>query len=289
MTDLRQRTLDDQTRGEQLRRIDAAAPALADVDLVAALRVLDGVTRGYPNGRPPTHFVVGELMGLPVHSRPHAYRRAAKAVRGLVDLGIVIEKIDGERRIEDSHRPDRVKREHETVFHWKIDFGRLLEITEQHAAPDAPIMQDDAPIVHQAAQSMQDDARSAHAPYLCAKKRIKAQKGDSTSKPDVKFDPLSIELPGVLDTPEFRDAWREWIAYRREEKCSVKSRCLNAQVKALARHGPVVAVEMILQSIANGWKGLFPPKPETSRGADKYAALRDWASDDKSYPEENQR
>jgi|GEM_PF-5252720 hypothetical protein len=141
----RKLTLDDQTRGEQLRRIDAVAPVLADSDLVSTLRVLDGVTRGYPNGRPPTHHLIGELMGLPVRTRPHAYRRAAKAIRRLIELGAVAETVSGERKIDDPFRPDLANRDHEKVFHWRIDYGRLLELIEQESPQDAPIMQDAAP------------------------------------------------------------------------------------------------------------------------------------------------
>ncbi len=66
-------------------------------------------------------------------------------------------------------------------------------------------------------------------------------------------------IPFTLDTPPFVAAWKDWIAFRREERLSIKPRCLQAQLDFLADLGPEKAVESIRRSIRAGWKGVFEP------------------------------
>ena len=67
-------------------------------------------------------------------------------------------------------------------------------------------------------------------------------------------------IPKNLDSGPFRDAWREWLAYRRQRKQSLTPATIGKQLKKLAAWGPVVAVQSIEQSIEHGWQGLFEPK-----------------------------
>jgi len=76
-----------------------------------------------------------------------------------------------------------------------------------------------------------------------------------------KFDPSTVELPAELDTPEFRGAWADWLAYRREIAKPLKSeRSVRQQLDTLRRYGPEKAAECIRTSIGNQWQGLFPDK-----------------------------
>lgn len=75
-----------------------------------------------------------------------------------------------------------------------------------------------------------------------------------------KFDPLAVQIPEAIGTAEFRSAWAEWIAYRREKKKPLSPRAVAGQLADLARYGPAGAVESIRQSIRNDWQGLFDPK-----------------------------
>lgn len=72
---------------------------------------------------------------------------------------------------------------------------------------------------------------------------------------------LPAVIPLSLDTPEFRQAWDDWFAYRREAKLSpwkpVTARLKLAELEAL---GPAAAVEAIRRSIGNGYLGIFPGK-----------------------------
>lgn len=75
-----------------------------------------------------------------------------------------------------------------------------------------------------------------------------------------KQTPEDVPIPPELDSREFREAWSEWLGYRRERKLTRTPRTLDAQLKKLAAWGSAAAIESIHTSIANGWIGLFEPK-----------------------------
>lgn len=66
-------------------------------------------------------------------------------------------------------------------------------------------------------------------------------------------------FPHSLDTPEFRSAWADWLAYRRESRFKPwVPRTVQAQLETLASLGSAAAVAAIRRSIASGWRGIFP-------------------------------
>ncbi len=74
-----------------------------------------------------------------------------------------------------------------------------------------------------------------------------------------KFNPLEVELPDWLDPA----VWREWVQYRAESKKPIKSMLtVTKAIKLLSqfRDAGNSPAEVINQSIANGWQGLFPVK-----------------------------
>lgn len=86
-----------------------------------------------------------------------------------------------------------------------------------------------------------------------------------------------LPIPPALDTPEFRDAWAEWLAYRREDKREpVTARAAAKQFSAMIPIGPARAVECIQKSIANDWKGIFPDQAG-GRAATKAEAVDEYA------------
>lgn len=75
----------------------------------------------------------------------------------------------------------------------------------------------------------------------------------------------SLALPAALETDDFRAAWTEWLAYRREAKFRPwRERTIRAKLGELAEIGSERAIAAIRKSIANGWSGIFPDSP--SRG-----------------------
>lgn len=94
-------------------------------------------------------------------------------------------------------------------------------------------------------------------------------------KPDkpARFDPLAMTLPESVS----KEAWTDWIAYRRERKLSTTEKTASAQLKKLTKlaakgHAPAQIIE---DSIANGWQGLFEPKGAATAPAGKPRVYHD--------------
>ncbi|HGG1079083.1 TPA: replication protein [Klebsiella quasipneumoniae] len=75
----------------------------------------------------------------------------------------------------------------------------------------------------------------------------------------VSFDASAIQLPDWLSA----EIWSSWVAYRRDLKKPIKSQQTVTQAINLldrCRLNGYSPDEIINQSIANGWQGLFEPK-----------------------------
>ncbi|WP_181397887.1 replication protein [Cronobacter sakazakii] len=71
-----------------------------------------------------------------------------------------------------------------------------------------------------------------------------------------RFNPLDVDLPDWLDPA----VWREWVQYRAENKKPIKSMLtVTKAIKLLSqfRDSGDNPAQVINQSIANGWQGLF--------------------------------
>lgn len=74
-----------------------------------------------------------------------------------------------------------------------------------------------------------------------------------------KFNPLQVDLPDWLDPA----VWREWVQYRTESKKPIKSMLtVTKAIKLLSQYRDAGdnPAEVVNQSIANGWQGLFRVK-----------------------------
>ena len=83
--------------------------------------------------------------------------------------------------------------------------------------------------------------------------------GDSSGKGECRGGILDVTepIPKELDTPEFREAWGEWLAYRIEKRKPVTPRSARMSFKTLMDMGPPRAVAAIQHSIGNGYQGIF--------------------------------
>lgn len=87
---------------------------------------------------------------------------------------------------------------------------------------------------------------------------------DNINKPPkspktASFDPYCVELPEWLSPA----VWKSWVDYRRDLKKSIKSQQTVTQAINLlerCKSNGYQPEEVINQSIANGWQGLFEPK-----------------------------
>ncbi|AWC85769.1 replication protein [Enterobacter cloacae complex sp. FDA-CDC-AR_0164] len=87
---------------------------------------------------------------------------------------------------------------------------------------------------------------------------------DNINKPPkspkpASFDPACVELPEWLSV----SVWKSWVDYRRDLKKPIKSQQTVTQAINLLERCKCSGYqpeEIINQSIANGWQGLFEPK-----------------------------
>jgi len=94
-----------------------------------------------------------------------------------------------------------------------------------------------------------------------------AKNGSSTSSSTLKKkgdeSPRleEIEFPASLQTSRFRQAWSEYLDYRKAGKFKLlQPASIKAQLLKLSEIGHDTAIEAITNSIANGWQGIHPPK-----------------------------
>ncbi|ELS7833039.1 replication protein [Escherichia coli] len=81
----------------------------------------------------------------------------------------------------------------------------------------------------------------------------------SPKKVSQKFDPLETELPDWLSA----QTWLSWVTYRKEIGKSIKSKqSVTQAINVLSRslEKGYTPEEIINQSIASGWQGIFEPK-----------------------------
>jgi hypothetical protein len=82
---------------------------------------------------------------------------------------------------------------------------------------------------------------------------------DEPTMPEKKFNPAEVEFPAGIDSPQFRAAWADWCAYRRERGQTLKPRTAKAQLAEMADWGQADAIAAIRRSIMQGWQGVFKP------------------------------
>ena len=70
-----------------------------------------------------------------------------------------------------------------------------------------------------------------------------------------------MELPVELDADEFRDAWTDWLEYKREIKKPYTSmRGVKSQITRISKWGLGRAVDAIIYSMAQNYDGIYEDK-----------------------------
>ena len=77
----------------------------------------------------------------------------------------------------------------------------------------------------------------------------------ATKKNHIKEEPYKEELPDWLN----KEVWSNWLKYRKEKKQTLTESTIKLQLKELGKN-QTTHIEIIKQSIKNGWSGLFPLK-----------------------------
>ena len=66
-----------------------------------------------------------------------------------------------------------------------------------------------------------------------------------------------------FEDPELNDKYKQWVAYRKEIKKTMKPTTIEAQIKKLIQYPKAVIISAIDKSIESGWQGLFPERQHT--------------------------
>ena len=75
---------------------------------------------------------------------------------------------------------------------------------------------------------------------------------------------IEIEYPFISEN--FKTVWNQFLQFRTSIKKPLKPISQQAQLLKLSKYTEQTATEMILQSIANGWQGIFELKTKNTNG-----------------------
>ena len=98
-------------------------------------------------------------------------------------------------------------------------------------------------------------------------------------------DPLSVPIPGVLDSAEFREAWQSWWGHLAGLGKQATDYQAAAQLKDFVSMGRDRAMAAMLHSIRNGWANIREPREDSHNGharqpkrraGDRVSASSDW-------------
>jgi hypothetical protein len=76
---------------------------------------------------------------------------------------------------------------------------------------------------------------------------------------------VGIEIPVLLNTPEFQKAWADWMGYLKDRRMKPTQRTIDGHIKACEEYGSDLAVRAINYSIESQYRKPFPP-PAAARG-----------------------
>ncbi len=85
------------------------------------------------------------------------------------------------------------------------------------------------------------------------------KKNQEVKEEEKKKPPTPLAFPEVLDTVEFRAAWKDWVRHRNEIKKPLKPTMVGAQLRRCEKLGHAAAIAMIENTIEKGYVGLLEP------------------------------
>lgn len=90
-------------------------------------------------------------------------------------------------------------------------------------------------------------------------------KGETSPAKPAKFNPADAPLPPELNTTEFRVAWVDWCAFRRQSRKPISEKACQKQLAKLAKFGSQTSILAIERAIENDYQGLFPESVEAAQ------------------------
>lgn len=196
----------------------------------------------------------GEIAGLPV-SVLDEYAQCSGFGQAMVNVGWV-EVYDGGFRFVnyERHNGTSTKKRLAAASRQNRKRDRETALQESHQKRDKSHTKSVTPSSLLSSSLVSSDSVS-----------VSSEEGTG-EKPKRRTEP-EPDWPETHNTPEVREAWTEWIGYRRERGIQpYKPRGLKAAVTTLTQYPPEAIVWAIRQSMANTWTGLFPEKWSQQNG-----------------------
>lgn len=103
---------------------------------------------------------------------------------------------------------------------------------------------------------------SGNATSLVAETLPKENKKKSTKR----TNNIVVEIPVVLNSPEFLKTWSAYLQHRREKRQPLTPTAAVSLLAKLASWGVTIATAALQTSVANGWQGVFEPKENRTNG-----------------------
>lgn len=91
---------------------------------------------------------------------------------------------------------------------------------------------------------------------------------ENINENEVEFE-KNFELIFPFQSDNFLNVWQQFIDFRKSINKPLKKISQQAQLKKLSTYSENDATEMLLQSIANGWQGVFELKNNNNNGKQK--------------------
>ncbi len=105
-------------------------------------------------------------------------------------------------------------------------------------------------------------------PLHYKKRKLKKEGVDCKTPP--KTEDFLTNFPDHFQASEqFKQAWTEWLAHKKQKRSSVTAVSAKKQAKLLAGFSIDVAIQMLEQSMTNGWAGIFELKGKQGSAKDK--------------------
>ena len=95
------------------------------------------------------------------------------------------------------------------------------------------------------------------------------------SKPKKK-KPATITLPASLNSPEFVEAWSEYIKMRNKKRKEMTDFAAKLIIRKLERMGPADALTALHSSITAGWTDVYEPKDGNTPSTKQNGSMSVW-------------
>lgn len=150
--------------------------------------------------------------------------------------------------------------EAETLLHYQVDgkwYIQILRWTERTRGKSSKFPDPRS----NAQRSAAERSRDASASMALARAHGAGAGGEALSRDgSADWSVVSQQLPETHRTDAVRNAWREWVKYRKQLRKSLTQASVTRQVNLLGEMSTVDCVKSIEASITAGWTGLFKPK-----------------------------